>query len=111
LPFAFFNLFYVGGDVVFGADLVEHSQNFFVGAAVKWPGKRGGSGRGCEIRIGMRTADRAHRIRAAILLVVGVQDNRMSSAREITGFATYFGSTIFHSMFMKFSVYVRSLSG
>ena len=29
---------------------------------------------------------------------------RMSSARAITGFATYFGSTIFHSMFMKFSV-------
>ena len=29
--------------------------------------------------------------------------NRMSSARAITGLATYFGSTIFHSMFMKFS--------
>ena len=36
---------------------------------------------------------------------------RMSSARAITGLAAYFGSTIFHSMFMKFSVIAEVVVG
>ena len=58
-----------------------------------------------QIRIGLRTAHRAHGIGAAVLLVVGMQDEQnVESARDSTGLATYLGSTIFHSMFMKFSV-------
>ncbi len=37
--------------------------------------------------------------------------NRISSARARIGLAAYFGSVAFHSMFMKFSMYLRSLSG
>jgi len=63
--------------------------------------ERGGGGGG-EKGVALRTADGAHGVGAAVLLVVGVQDKRMSRARAITGLARYFGSTIFHSIFMKF---------
>ena len=74
LAFAFFDLLDVGGDVVLGADLVEHAEDFFVGSAVQrsGEGRRGRGGR--EVGIGLRTADGAHGVGAAVLLVVGVQD-------------------------------------
>ena len=55
-------------------------------------------------RVGMRAAHRAHDVGAAVLLVIGVQDEENIERPREHGLAPYFGSTIFHSMFMKFSV-------
>jgi len=64
--------------------------------------ERGGGGGG-EKGVALRTADGAHGVGAAVLLVVGVQDKEdVESARDHR-IARYFGSTIFHSIFMKFS--------
>ena len=57
-------------------DLVQHPQHRFVGAAVQRTvqrRRRAGQGR---VRVHMRAADRPHRRRAAVLLVVGVQDEQ-----------------------------------
>ena len=49
-------------------------QHRLVGAAVQRPVQRRRRAGERRIRIGMRAADAAHRVRAAVLLVVGVQD-------------------------------------
>jgi hypothetical protein len=59
-----------------GADRVQHPQHGFVGAAVERPVERGGGAGQGRIRVGLRAADAAHRARAAVLLVVGVQDEQ-----------------------------------
>ena len=100
LTLAFFYLLDEGRDMVGRADLGEHAQDFLVGPAVKRAGERRDGGRRSDERVGVRTAHGPHRVGAAILLVVGVQMKRTSSARESTGFAAYFGSVRFQSMFM-----------
>ena len=66
----------VGRDLVLGADNIQHLENFLIGAAVQRAGKGGASGSGREERIGLRTAHGAHGVGAAVLLVVGVQDEQ-----------------------------------
>ena len=91
-------------DVLLRADLVQHLQDFFVGPAVQRAGQRGGRGRSCHIRVGLRAGHRAHGIGAAVLLVIRVKDEQHVEGARQDLLAAYFGSTIFHSMFMKFSV-------
>ena len=73
-PFAAFDFFDKLGNFFLGADLHEHPQNRFVGAAVQRSIERGGSGGNGRIGIDLRAADAAHRVGAAILFVVGVQE-------------------------------------
>ena len=58
------------------SDLVQHPQHRFVGAAVQRPVERRGSSGQRRIRVHVRAADVAHRARAAVLLVIGVQDEQ-----------------------------------
>ena len=70
-------------DILVGADLVQHAEHFLVGAAVKRAGERGDRGGGGDERVGVRTAHRAHRAGAAILFVIGVQDEEhLERARQ-----------------------------
>ena len=62
------------GHVLEGADLLEHAQDGFVGAAVQRSPERRGRSRNRRIRVDVRAADDSHRGGAAILLVIGVQD-------------------------------------
>ena len=55
-------------------DLVQHPQDGFVGAAVQRPVERGRRARQRRVGIHLRAADVPHRAGAAVLLVVGVQD-------------------------------------
>ena len=65
-----------GRHVVDRADLGEHPDDGLVRAAVQRAVERGcGAGRR-RVRVGMAGADDAHRGRAAVLLVVGVQDEQ-----------------------------------
>ena len=75
LALAFLHLLDVGGNVVFRSDLVQHAQHFFVGAAVQRAGQapmpprpRRDKDRSCELPTD------AHGAGAAILLVIGMQD-------------------------------------
>ncbi len=58
------------------ADFVEHVQHLLVRAAVQRTIQRRRRSRHCRVRINMRTADTTHRVRTAILLVIGVQDEQ-----------------------------------
>ena len=62
--------------VVDGADLVEHPDHGLVGATVAGPVQRGGGRRRGRVRIGVGRADDAHGRGAAVLLVVGVEDEQ-----------------------------------
>ena len=53
---------------------LQHPQHRLVGAAVQRPVERRRRAGHRRVRIDVRAADRAHRARAAVLLVVGVQD-------------------------------------
>ena len=76
LAFAALDLLDEARNVLVPADLVQHVEHFFVGAAVQGAGERGNRrGRAGE-RIGARAAHGAHGAGAAILLVVGVQDEQ-----------------------------------
>ena len=67
-------------------DLVEHPEHRLVGAAVQRTVERRRRASHRRIRIDVRAADAAHRVGAAVLLVVRVQDEQTSSARSRTGF-------------------------
>ena len=60
--------------VLDGADLLEHAQHRFVGSPMERPPERGSRAGNRRIRVHVRAADDAHRGGAAVLLVVGVQD-------------------------------------
>ena len=73
----------IGGDVVLRADHIEHLQNFLVRPAMQRAGKRGCGGRRGEERVGLRTGYGAHSVGAAVLLVIGVEDEEdVQSARD-----------------------------
>src|SRR5439155_1625824 len=55
---------------------IQHLQHFFVGSPVQRPGERGGRGGRAKKGVRLRTAGGAHHVRAAVLLVVGVQDKQ-----------------------------------
>ena len=57
-------------------DPAQHPQDLLVGAAVQRAVERGDAGRDRRVRVDLRGADRAHRARRAVLLVVGVQDEQ-----------------------------------
>ena len=76
LAVAGFHLLDETGDLILRSDFGQHAQHFFVGAAVQGAGK-GGDGRGGGgIRVGVGAADGAHGAGAAILFVVGVEDEQ-----------------------------------
>ena len=58
------------------SDLVQHQQHLLVGAAVQRAGQSRGRGRRRQVWIGLRTAHRPHGVGAAVLLVVGMQDEQ-----------------------------------
>ena len=61
-------------DVVDGLDPIEHLQHGLVGAAVQRAVERRHAGGHRRVGVHLRRADAAHRVRRAVLLVVGVQD-------------------------------------
>ncbi len=65
-----------GGNVLYRPDIGEHPQHLLVGPAVQRAVQRGDRGRGRGERVGLGTADRAHRVCRTVLLVVGVQDEQ-----------------------------------
>ena len=82
---------------------MEHVQNLFVGPAVQRPGQGSGSGCGREVGIGLSAAHRSHGAGAAVLPVVGVQDQE-----NVQGAGEYrIGHVLrphhLHNVFMKFS--------
>ena len=64
------------GNVLHRADLGQHPQHRFVGAAVQRTVERRRRAGHRRIRIDVRAADAAHRVGAAVLLVIGVQDEQ-----------------------------------
>ena len=64
------------GTLLQRADLLQHPQHRLVGAAVQRPVERGRGAGQRRVRVDLRAADPAHRVRAAVLLVVGVQDEQ-----------------------------------
>ncbi len=91
--------------LILGADLIEHLQDFFVGAAVQRAGERGGRGGRCHKRVRLGAAHRPHGVGAAVLFVIGVQDEQdVEGARQDADWLGIWAPAIFHSMFMKFSV-------
>ena len=65
-----------GGDVLHRTDLAQHPQHLLVGAAVQRAVERGDAGGDRRVRVDLGGADRAHRVRRAVLLVVGVKDKQ-----------------------------------
>ena len=94
------------------ADLLQHPQHRFVRAAVQRAVERRRRAGHRRVRIDVRAADAAHRARAAVLLVIGVEDEedveRRARAPELT---LYLSSVILNSMFRKLPVKLSSLSG
>src|SRR3981081_4636548 len=74
LDFAGFDALDEVGNFLDRADLHEHVQNFFIGAAMERAVERGDSRRGRGIRIDVRAADAADSVRGAVLLMVGMKD-------------------------------------
>ena len=62
------------GNVGDGADLAEHLERRFIGAAVRGAPQAGDAGRDAGERIGARRAGQTHRRGRGVLFVVGVQD-------------------------------------
>ena len=58
------------------ADLGQHPQDRLVGAAVERPVERRCRARERAVRVDLARADRAHRVGAAVLLVVCVEDEQ-----------------------------------
>ncbi len=58
------------------SDFLEHAQDGLVRSAVQRPVQRGRRAGQRRVGIGMRAPDAAHHARAAVLLVVGVQDEQ-----------------------------------
>ena len=99
------------GHVLDVPDFLEHPQHGFVRAAVQRAGERAGRAGQRRVRIGLRAADAAHRARAAVLLVVGVQDEQDVERALEHRMRVYLSSVILNSMFRKLPVKLRSLSG
>ena len=57
-------------------DRLQHGQHLFVGAAVQRAPQRADAGRDRGEQVGLRAAHLTHRRRAAVLLVIGVQDQQ-----------------------------------
>ncbi len=66
----------VGGNVLHRTDLVEHAQHFFIRSAMQRTGQSRRSAGHRQVRIGLRAPDDAHGAGAAILFVVGVQNEQ-----------------------------------
>ena len=62
------------GNAVDGADLLQHLQRRFVGAAMRRAPQAGDAGRDAGKRIGAGRAGQAHGRGRGVLLVVGMQD-------------------------------------
>ena len=103
LAMAFLDALDECGNAVLRSDLVQHVQNLFVSAAMQRSGERGSGAGDRKVRIGLRAADAAHRVGAAILLMIRVQNEETIQRASQHRVGRYFGSTIFHIMFMKFS--------
>ena len=73
-PFARLHALDEAGHVVDVPDLVQHAQHRLVRAAVQRSVQRGRRAGHRRVRVHLRAADRAHRAGAAVLLVIGVQD-------------------------------------
>ena len=67
-------LLHVFGNAIDGADLLQHVERGFVGAAVRGAPQAGDAGGDAGERIGARRAGQPHRRGRGVLLVVGVQD-------------------------------------
>ena len=63
-------------NLVGGADLLEHLEHGFVGAAMRRTPERGHAGGNRRVRIGAGGARQPHGRSAGVLLVVGVQDEQ-----------------------------------
>src|SRR5260370_27844153 len=74
LYFTGFDALDVVGNLLTRADLHEHAQNFFVGAAVKRAVQGCDCGGGGGVRIDVRTANAADGVGGAVLLVIGMKD-------------------------------------
>src|SRR5713226_8425804 len=64
------------GNLLNRANLQEHVQDFFIGAAVEWTVKRGDSSSGRGVGIDVRAADAANRVGGAVLLVVRMKNKQ-----------------------------------
>src|SRR4029077_20876657 len=64
------------GNFLDRANLHEHAENFFVGAAVEGTVESGNGGGSGGIRIDVRAANTSNRIGGTVLLVVGMQDEK-----------------------------------
>src|SRR5882762_4182812 len=76
LDFAGFDALDEVGNFLDRANLHEHVQNFFIGAAMERAVERGDSRRGRGIGIDVRAADAADGVRRTILFVVGMKDEK-----------------------------------
>src|SRR6266545_4758728 len=74
--FAAFDALDEFGNVAFVADMREHLEHCFIRTAVQRTVERGCRARHRAVRIHAARTNRAHRIRAAILFVVGVQNEK-----------------------------------
>ncbi len=72
-PIAFLHRLDEAGYVALRSDFIEHHEDSFIGAAMERTVECRGSSCHRGERIDVRAPDTAHRIRTAILLVVGVQ--------------------------------------
>jgi len=83
LAVSFFDSLDVGRHFIFGSDCVQHAEHRFVGAAMKRPSQRRGRRCSSEEGIGQRAAHASHGIGAAVLFMVGVEDEEyVQSARQ-----------------------------
>ena len=98
------------GNVLQRADLGQHAKHRFVGAAVQ-RSVEGRRRRHRRIRVDMRAADAAHRVGAAVLLVIGVEDEQHveRALEHRADLILQLGHR--NSMFRKLPVKLRSLSG
>src|SRR5208283_1032261 len=75
-PMASFNVGNVGWNAILRSDFRQHLKDFFVGATMERAGERGGRRRGTKERIRLGAANGAHDVGAAVLFVVGMQNEQ-----------------------------------
>jgi hypothetical protein len=86
-------------------------QHRLVGAAVQRAVERGDAGGDRRVRVDLRGAHRPDRVRRAVLLVVGVEDEEDVERPLERGSGWYLELVILYIMFRKLPGYRRSLSG
>ena len=96
------HLFDEGRHVVDAADLAQHAQHGFVGAAVQRAVQRRGGTGDRDVRIGARAADVAHHVGRTVLLVIRVQDEQHVERATISGCTSNLGSAMRLTMCRKF---------